>query len=1289
MAPTTAADPKTGFPRAQHRLSKKSKSAFLRAREEEGKNLNLRDGQTPTVGSTQDSALLLGSTHADNHAENDHTHEEGEEEAWKSQMSRENARRIAEMTDEEREQERTEILERFGPGIGDLLRNLKEARSTARKESSTSSEPTIRTKPPNISIPQSPSRSASPVSILSRPGTPNRATSPNGKGPRKLRFANVTPSDVYVYESQPSSPRRVLALLPPPTPDEEGVEKLTWKAPSATLTPASSSTPSEPSSNNEEPEEGTPEYIRRRYFPSASSNEPSLAWMAMPKPSAPSSKPPAGSPDSQSSSIRYDLTGAPIPLHLHDTLPSHLGLHHHAGDAAGYTLADLLLLARSTVPAQRAIMFSVLAGVVRGLRDGWKSAEEVALKESEKQDMRARILTIAAEAIGEPGSVGARAVEVVWEILVQSDKDALSHHLPPVDLGDADVTTAEDTDLPNDLISTLPLRHLLPIIAGRFSTPNLPVTSLTQLLQIVHRLALHSPTTADAIISTPNLIPSLLDYFLSSGQGRPDPMAIRIITAIAHVSKANALAIIEQGIPDVFLRFISMLPPTSMYPVEVATSLLVETLAFYNVLAKYGLYCIIATTAAQPLSALASYVVSNTSSSPALVTAWLKLIETWVVCARDPHRTTPEHEILWSQIVAWGWADDLFAIRDALSTQSEGDLIEVWPALWNAVAAWLEGAVVNGIRNGEQERATVIDKMNDGFEGGVERAAVAHSVQTLRETLPGWQVKDTTPRREWLEKLFVLSRHTTLVHAALRLCVACTNRNPSTSTSALTIPLSSSDLLDLCYTLIMHPFWSYAHTASPGPGYAYAFLRPVTAFLTWSLRFGSLSCVTLADQRKWLSLAARTLTRLFPGDEELAEWILREMAKIITDDLISGSWGWGITDEVWKKGGMEVIVPFLVHSLHPEPQIGDDDQEKVYVASYTTTTQSIASATTQMLPPSSIFSSSNPDASYGLPLPADWAFTPLNYLLRSGSSKVFATLPPDWDASEVDITRATLVMTRVIHEVLGSYPNSMGREEIVLGCMKVFMLEHGQPHSDSADEVFRDSSVSSLMSSLVSSFTISSQSTPRTASRTLEAAARRFLGASTPFYQFYTDFLELYDAISFSYPLFASLLIPPLAMQYAIDYRKLIWSDHPHVLRTLRTKAGDIIAGGVVEFLWPVEAEAEMLGAYIRALVSGSAHEFLRFVALHHVACNIWPDLGRDGQEKSEERAKKMLVALVTQGSNDAVREIVLYNQKEGQGVLAPMCFETEGRGWKAERLRWITGWAAASLKERLAPLLQ
>lgn len=112
------------------------------------------------------------------------------------------------------------------------------------------------------------------------------------------------------------------------------------------------------------------------------------------------------------STPRFDLQGKPIPPELAETLSSHLGLHHHAGSRAGYTLADLLHLAQSTVPAQRTTMLGVLTNVMRHLAGGELDKYDLG---GTREQVRERILEAAIPALGEHGSLGVRAVDVVWK----------------------------------------------------------------------------------------------------------------------------------------------------------------------------------------------------------------------------------------------------------------------------------------------------------------------------------------------------------------------------------------------------------------------------------------------------------------------------------------------------------------------------------------------------------------------------------------------------------------------------------------------------------------------------------------------------------------------------------------------------------------------------------------------------------------------------------------------------------------------------------------------------------
>ena len=84
----------------------------------------------------------------------------------------------------------------------------------------------------------------------------------------------------------------------------------------------------------------------------------------------------------QAPSMRFDFNGKYIPPAISRTLPTHLGLHHHALDpgAAGYTVSELSILARSTQPSQKCIAVKIIGFVLADVAGGkydWHIAEEL------------------------------------------------------------------------------------------------------------------------------------------------------------------------------------------------------------------------------------------------------------------------------------------------------------------------------------------------------------------------------------------------------------------------------------------------------------------------------------------------------------------------------------------------------------------------------------------------------------------------------------------------------------------------------------------------------------------------------------------------------------------------------------------------------------------------------------------------------------------------------------------------------------------------------------------------
>lgn len=111
------------------------------------------------------------------------------------------------------------------------------------------------------------------------------------------------------------------------------------------------------------------EDLHQKYFPSLPADPDKLEWM---QPSnAKNTYDPAASA-LNASDVRFSFKGELIPPSRAQEIPVTLGLHHHgdAPDAAGYTIAELAHLARSSYPAQRCIAFQTLGRILYKLSKG-------------------------------------------------------------------------------------------------------------------------------------------------------------------------------------------------------------------------------------------------------------------------------------------------------------------------------------------------------------------------------------------------------------------------------------------------------------------------------------------------------------------------------------------------------------------------------------------------------------------------------------------------------------------------------------------------------------------------------------------------------------------------------------------------------------------------------------------------------------------------------------------------------------------------------------------------------
>ncbi|POR34913.1 RNA polymerase II-associated protein RBA50 [Tolypocladium paradoxum] len=164
--------------------------------------------------------------------------------------------------------------------------------------------------------------------------------------------------------------------------------------------------------------------LHEKYFPSLPADPSKLAWMApVPSKDSPADKesPYYPHPEIGVAALRFDFRGRFLSPRVSRSIPSTKGLHHHgeAPEAAGYTIAELARLARSSVPAQRCMAYQTLGRILYRLGQGeWGKTENDPIATGVWSSIKqGRVLESLMEAAsGEGGHRGSRAyaTEALW-----------------------------------------------------------------------------------------------------------------------------------------------------------------------------------------------------------------------------------------------------------------------------------------------------------------------------------------------------------------------------------------------------------------------------------------------------------------------------------------------------------------------------------------------------------------------------------------------------------------------------------------------------------------------------------------------------------------------------------------------------------------------------------------------------------------------------------------------------------------------------------------------------------
>ncbi|KAG8835983.1 hypothetical protein FRC20_007156, partial [Serendipita sp. 405] len=652
---------------------------------------------------------------------------------------------------------------------------------------------------------------------------------------------------------------------------------------------------------------------------------------------------------------------------------------------------------------------------------------------------------------------------------------------------------------------------------------------------------------------------------------------LRLLNAIAMTSRLAARALIPH-LSDAFLKNLVTLPMewnerTDFSVFQVATYIL----DFYSTLGRYGLGAAIVSTAHEVFRNLSS-LVAGTQLSPAptltplplddarvrdFIEAWLQLHEVWIACAINPHNTTPEHDLLWSHVVAWQWSDALLDLRKRMmdaqglnKDPGQQARLGLWASWWRVWSKWLEGCRINQPDSVDSEIERWIRQFSSSWaDGGTERKLLENSINQLVLH------HDTVTEGH--------QQYARACHAALLLLIETQKEDILMSLARPISDVMGSVMEETYWRQIRDSCSSEDHDIRQWTNLAIVALRCLHRIDgTKATQATAAAATATLETKAILSQEYELLDRLVPGDEILASELIASILqttlrpKEFTDLTTLNK-----EDEIWRASGgpAKILMPLYRYALWP--------REQRFVGPFVPHPTALKMTTT-LLPPSQSPHEPSSDAdttntglgsqssasdakkasvatATGIELPqrhkGDWIVAPLDVILRSGSThkRLFKTLPSDWNASETDVVKCLLML-------LFRRRVKMCRAQMEFTCMKVFMLEHhdhtvnpnevvGFAGGEGGEEVYRDPVVGELMTKLLAPFRFGSKHTSGTEKEqgnlsmvasmdpepTLEDVSRSFLGPSQPFFQFYSDFVGLYDSTSFGHPLFAALLLPP------------------------------------------------------------------------------------------------------------------------------------------------------------------
>ncbi|ORY90533.1 hypothetical protein BCR43DRAFT_499450 [Syncephalastrum racemosum] len=404
--------------------------------------------------------------------------------------------------------------------------------------------------------------------------------------------------------------------------------------------------------------------------------------------------------------VRFDLQGNIMDASV--DVPRHKGLHHHGDepDKAGYTLAELLYLVRSTVASQRAMVLTTLSRILWRAKSATEPVWVDILRIFRRADIAASIylrsalddrhlivLVAAVQALAAlvlPQEAFA-APEVLKEtydrcgyaghlaryVLPRSDKDIKSlgekfTQAVKSMQGQAEEEKEEqeendaqlaERDLARGLVKMNLLQRIKYLLSPDSELLAVDGPSVELMVRILAWVAEAGPDVCEDIMRHDLLEPVVAWGLVNKpwpmtedepAHHQPSLAALRLLTVLSQSSKATAERVMDSSSACI-LPLLAVSPETACASLRGhAYALQIETLTLMRVQLCYGLVTPTLPDLQEPMMAWIKASLTQKTEQ-----AWLRGAATWNVlqlclnAAADPHKTTPAHAVEWHQPAAF------------------------------------------------------------------------------------------------------------------------------------------------------------------------------------------------------------------------------------------------------------------------------------------------------------------------------------------------------------------------------------------------------------------------------------------------------------------------------------------------------------------------------------------------------------------------------------------------------------------------------------------------------------